>query len=196
MDRFWLVSAVSVFVSLTGLSVPPAGGRAPNHVNEPRRVRSNVKPMTAPGAKAPEHKPASTRTEGGVHRPMPSKPVVQSGDRPRNRHSGMRHESRRERYDRRLMELIENAESLGQLRAIVTEAAQSHNPEIRLAMIDALEDKGRRAVDELAAFIGDPDDEVSDSAWRAWSSVVENMDDREARLRAIHSAGFLLQNVR
>lgn len=181
MNRFLGATAVAVLFAFVGFAAPsgagpvsrPAGGHAPK----------GAKPV--PNVKQPAKRPASGVSKSGQH----GHGHGEWGTRDRR-------ESRRDRYDSRLMDMIENAESLDQLRAIVIDAARSRNLEVRMAMIDALEEKGRRTVNELAAFIADPDEEVSDAAWNAWSSVVGDMDDRGARLRAIHAAGFLLQNVR
>lgn len=61
-----------------------------------------------------------------------------------------------------------------------------------LERIAQLEERGKSAAVQIAAFIVDPDEEVSDEAYRAWSSLVEDMD-ADRRARAIVQAAQAIQ---
>jgi hypothetical protein len=79
------------------------------------------------------------------------------------------------RSDRRLIDAIEEAESLHELRRHLQAAAISRSEEVRMAMVDALEEKGSRSASDLAYFIADPSERVSAAAFSAWSSVLEDV---------------------
>ena len=86
--------------------------------------------------------------------------------------------------DRRLIDAIEDADSLHELRRYLQAAAMSHSEEVRMAMVDALEDEDMhgRSASDLAYFIADPSERVSAAAFSAWSSVLEDVHgDRRAR---------------
>ena len=95
--------------------------------------------------------------------------------------------------ERRLLDAIEEADSMRELVRLLPAARQSPNPEIRLAMVSALEDQERRAVNELAYFIGDANREVSEAAFSAWSDVVEDFEHPSQRVTAICQAAQILQ---
>ena len=93
--------------------------------------------------------------------------------------------------ERRLLEAIEEAEGR-ELLALLPQARLSPNPAIREAMVDALEDKGRKCVNELVYFIGDANDDVADAAFSAWTSILEDLP-APLRRNAILEAAVRLQ---
>lgn len=125
-----------------------------------------------PAAKAPA-RPAAHPAPGKVAR------AGRGGDR-RGHGDGLSPE------DRRLVSAIDDVESLGELMRLLPAARASRNPEVRQSMIEALEDQGsdhggERCAQAIAAFIVDPDEEVADAAFSAWTSIV---DDLPAHRRA------------
>ena len=93
--------------------------------------------------------------------------------------------------ERRLLDAIEEAEGR-ELLALLPQARLSPNPAIREAMVDALEDKGRKCVNELVYFIGDADEDVADAAFSAWTSILEDLP-APLRRNAILEAALRLQ---
>lgn len=94
--------------------------------------------------------------------------------------------------DQKLIESIESAESLNALSKLQDRAASSRNAEVRQAMVNALADKGAKAMDSLAYFIADADREVSDAAFLAWSSALQDLPVNN-RAAAICSAANAIQ---
>lgn len=93
--------------------------------------------------------------------------------------------------ERRLLEAIDEAEGR-ELLALLPQARLSPNPVIREAMVDALEDKGRKFVNEIVYFIGDADEDVADAAFSAWTSILEDLP-APLRRNAILEAAVRLQ---
>ena len=107
----------------------------------------------------------------------------QGVSRRRGRHDRDRYD-RLSHHDRRLIDAIEDADSLHELRRYLQAAAMSRSEEVRMAMVDALEDEDMpgRSASDLAYFIADPSERVSAAAFSAWSSVLEDVHgDRRAR---------------
>ena len=98
-------------------------------------------------------------------------------------------------HDRRLIDAIEDAESLHELRRYLQAAAMSHSEEVRMAMVDALEDEDMhgRSASDLAYFIADPSERVSAAAFSAWSSVLEDVHGAR-RARAILETADILRS--
>lgn len=96
------------------------------------------------------------------------------------------------RSDRRLIDAIEDAESLHELRRHLQAVAMSRSEEVRMAMVEALEDKGSRSASDLAYFIADPSEDVADAAFFAWSSVLEDARG-DRRVRAILETAEVLR---
>ena len=96
------------------------------------------------------------------------------------------------RSDRRLIDAIEEAESLHVLRRHLQAAAISRSEEVRMAMVDALEEKGSRSASDLAYFIADPNDDVADAAFSAWTSVLDDARG-DRRVRAILETAEILR---
>lgn len=95
--------------------------------------------------------------------------------------------------DRRLIDAIEEADSLHELRRHLQAVAMSRSEEVRMAMVEALEDKGSRSASDLAYFIADPNEDVSDAAFSAWSSVLEDARG-DRRVRAILETAEILRS--
>ena len=100
--------------------------------------------------------------------------------------------SRLDQRDKALLEAIENADSGAALSRLMTPAIESRNPEVRQAMVDALADKERKGANNLAYFITDPDDDVAESAFSAWVSILEE-HGTSGRAAAIISAARIIQ---
>ena len=109
-------------------------------------------------------------------------------DRYRDRYDRLSH------HDRRLIDAIEDAESLHELRRYLQAAAMSHSEEVRMAMVEALEDEDMhgRSASDLAYFIADPNERVSAAAFSAWSSVLEDVHGAR-RARAILETADILR---
>ena len=127
-----------------------------------------------------------------------SRPVVKPSPARGGRKGGRTHNDRdrRERlsgHDRRLIDAIEDADSLHELRRYLQSAASSHSEEVRMAMVDALEEKGGRSAADLAYFIADPDEDVASAAFSAWSSVLDDAHGGR-RVRAILETADVLRS--
>ena len=88
---------------------------------------------------------------------------------------------------------IERCDSLEGLRHMMPKVLHNPHAEVRQVMVDALEDKGRRAVNDVAVFLMDGDEDVADAAWSAWTNMVEDMSPR-GRAAAIQGAAQTLQS--
>ena len=93
--------------------------------------------------------------------------------------------------DSRLIDAVDDAETMMELSRLMPKVLASHNPEVRQSMVDALEDQGARSVNDLAYFMADPDLEVADSAFSAWTSVLEDTSPAR-RIAAIRAAARIL----
>ena len=140
--------------------------------------------------------PGMGTNDGGAKRQMPAPNANQGAGskkvRGSRRSGSMANRSRMDRQDRVLLDAIENADSIVALSRLITSAMGSRNSEVRQAMVDALADKGRKGVNELAYFIVDPDDEVAESAFSAWASILE-AHGTSGRAAAIISAARIIQ---
>ena len=94
--------------------------------------------------------------------------------------------------DQKLLQTIEEADSLSELMPLSRQAQASRSAEVRQAMVDALDGQGKDAVNLLAVFLDDSDEDVANSAFTAWSSKVEDMKPAR-RVQAIMSAAQVLQ---
>ena len=94
--------------------------------------------------------------------------------------------------DQKLQQAIEEADSLSELMPLSRQAQASRSAEVRQAMVDALDGQSKDAVNLLAVFLGDPDEDVANSAFTAWSSKVEDMKPAR-RVQAIIAAAQALQ---
>ncbi len=128
-----------------------------------------------------------------------SRPVVKPSPARGGRKGGRPHNDRdrRERlsgHDRRLIDAIEDADSLHELRRYLQAAATSRSEDVRMAMVNALEseDMHGRSASDLAYFIADPSERVSAAAFSAWSSVLEDVHGGR-RARAILETADILR---
>ena len=95
--------------------------------------------------------------------------------------------------DRRLIEALDDAERLGELTRLYPRALAARNPEVRAALVDALSNQGERAAGMLARLIADPDEDVADSAFQAWSSLVDEMRHLRRPAALVEAAAALQQ---
>ena len=103
-----------------------------------------------------------------------------------------RRESRAESRTDALIQRIDDSRSIEELLHLMPRVQSSPNPDVRSAMVSALEDKGRLAAPYLVAFLADRDEDIADEAWSAWTNVVGEMSPR-ARMREIQAAAGVLQ---
>jgi len=101
-------------------------------------------------------------------------------------------ESRMSRQDQSIIESIEDAETVTALSRLLPNVCASRSVEVRQAMVDALSDHGRKAVNELAYFIADSDDDVAESAFTAWTFALGECN-AASRAAAICAAASILQ---
>ena len=111
-----------------------------------------------------------------------------SGRMPRGRTSGRDLSA----ADQKLQQAIEEADSLSELMPLSRQAQASRSAEVRQAMVDALDGQGKDAANLLAAFLDDPDEDVANSAFIAWSAKLQDMKSAR-RVQAIMSAAQALQ---
>ena len=95
--------------------------------------------------------------------------------------------------DQRLIESIEEAESMSSLRRYIQQAADSRSEEVRMAMVDALENANKHSASDFAYFLADPSRDVSEAAFSAWTSALEE-DHGEDRIRAILDTAEVLRS--
>ena len=94
--------------------------------------------------------------------------------------------------DQRLIEEIEAAESAKELRRYLQSAVSSRSEEVRMAMVNALESAEKSSASDLAYFIADPSEDVAETAFSAWTSIL--LDTRkDQRVRAILESAQILQ---
>ena len=94
--------------------------------------------------------------------------------------------------DQKLLQAIEEADSLSELMPLSRQAQASRSAEVRQAMVDALDGQGKDAANLLAAYIGDSDEDVANSAFTAWVSKIEDMKPAR-RAQFIMTAAQALQ---
>lgn len=172
---------------------PRVEAKKPDEVARPSVVQPDAKPVVArkpgearkpaAGARAPRGRTARGARKGApvVGRPPRGRVrgVVEAGSFPTSP------------AERRLIEAVEDAETSRELSRLMPQVLASQNPDVRQAMVDALEDQGARSVNDLAYFMADPDLEVADSAFSAWTSVLEDTSPAR-RIAAIRAAARIL----
>jgi len=94
--------------------------------------------------------------------------------------------------DQRLIEEIESAESSKELRRYLQSAVSSRSEEVRMAMVNALENAEKSSASDLAYFISDPSEEVAEAAFSAWTSILSDTR-REQRVRVILESAQIMQ---
>ncbi len=151
------------------------------------------------GPPPPGQPPSGQSSAKGRQQPQQSR--AQNGRKPgrRTSASGARmsqgRRSELSESDQKLIDAIEEADSFAMLMRLSRSAQMSRSSELREAMVDALESQGKNAVNELASYIGDSNEDVSDSAFSAWSSILEEMKPQR-RVLAIQAAAQKLQGNR
>ena len=153
-------------------------------------VAALVVDAAPPKAPAQQRKPQPQRAPAVKRAPAPA---ARNVSRRRRVHDHDRYD-RLSHHDRRLIDAIEDADSLYDLRRYLQAAAMSHSEEVRMAMVDALEDEDMhgRSASDLAYFIADPNERVSAAAFSAWSSVLEDVHGAR-RARAILETADILR---
>jgi len=148
----------------------------------PQPARKPQPPRPQQTARKPAARPAA--------KPAPAKGVRRGG----RVHIDRDRRDRLSHHDRRLIDAIEDADSLHELRRYLQAAAMSRSEEVRMAMVDALEDEDMhgRSASDLAYFIADPSERVSAAAFSAWSSVLEDVHGGR-RARAILETADILR---
>ena len=138
-----------------------------------------------------QHRPAGA---GPAQQPrgQMARPSGRGGDRgARSRHNG--EDGQLSKQDRRLIEDIESAESPQELRRYLQAAISSRSEDVRMAMVNALEnEEGKRSLADLAYFIADPSEDVAEAAFSAWSMALSDVRG-DRRVRAILEAAQILQ---
>jgi len=94
--------------------------------------------------------------------------------------------------DQKLLQAIEEADSLSELTQLSRQVQASSSVEVRQAMVDALDGQGKDAINLLAVYLGDSDEDVANSAFTAWSSKLEDMKSAR-RVQSIMAAAQALQ---
>ena len=180
MKKTFLCLAMGVACCLSGLvanareNPPPSGHPTPAG-----------KPAPKGQPKAPAQNKKSKPKVSGQYRP--------AGDQDRGRSRGGRNRGRLSPQDERLIDAIDDADSLEQLMPLAQRARMAHSADVRMSAVDALEARGRDCVNALAEFMDDPDPEVANSAFSAWSGILSDMKPYR-RLVAVRDAAVILQN--
>ncbi len=104
------------------------------------------------------------------------------------------HRDRMSKHDRHLIERIEEADSMRELRRYMQEAVASREEDVRMAMVEALDGADHTSPSDFAYFIADPSEDVSDAAFSAWASALEDARPHR-RARAIIEAAEILKGA-
>ena len=163
---------------------------------QPAGTRPQQPPPRSSGTPSVGNRPAGTPQAGNKAVPqMGNKGTPQMGNRTvRRMPDRVDREPQMSESDQKLLETIEESESLRELIRLSRRASMSRHPEIRMAMVDALEARGTDAAEMVAAYIADPDEDVSESAFTAWTSLVNEMKPSR-RAKAIVAAAAVLQDA-
>ena len=167
MKKILIVFAVA-FAALAMDAAPPSKGR--------------------PQPPRPQQQQASSQQRRG----LVGKRSAGKGTRRMSRVHDSDHRDRLSGPERRLIDVIEDADSLHELRRHLQSAASSRSEDVRMAMVEALEDKGSRSASDLAYFIADPSEDVADAAFSAWTSVLDDARG-DRRVRAILETAEVLR---
>ena len=127
---------------------------------------------------------------GQQQRPVTMRRGSSIGERTRR---GVDRDSKLGKEDQRLIESIEEAESLSSLRRYIQQAMNSRSEEVRMAMVEALENANKHSASDFAYFLADSSREVSEAAFSAWASALEE-DHGEDRVRSILETADVLRS--
>ena len=95
--------------------------------------------------------------------------------------------------ERKLCEAVQealDAEDFKKTIDAVSQSMLSKNPEVRSHAVEALGWFGAEALPELTTLMGDPDEDVAQSAINAWESGISEIDDAKVRFKV---AGMALR---
>ena len=154
----------------------------------------NPPPGGANGAPPPGRPPQgqSHAQNGGRSTGRTSPTANKSSSRRRKSASPIRsHASDLSEADQKLVDQIAEAETMDALSRLSRRAAASRSADVRMAMVDALESQGERAANDIAYYIADSDEDVADSAFTAWTGLLDDMT-RARRIMAIRAAAQTL----
>ena len=166
--------ALSVLAASAAAAAPAKGAPAARPAAAKPAARPAAKPVAKPAAK-PAARPAASR----------------GGARGRSGLVGRRAEEHLSPEDRRLLSMVEEAHGLHELSRVFPHASRARSADVRSALVDALEEHGERAAGMIAAMIADSDEDVSESAFSAWTGILDDMSPRR-RVAAIHAASQAL----
>lgn len=144
-------------------------------------------------------KPPAARPAGGAPRTQKAGPAKTAHKTTVKRGGAMRQHDRRDdrrsrmsKRDQQLLDRIDDADSMRELRRYMQEAAASREEDVRAAMVDALERIEEHSPSDFVYFIADPSEDVADAAFTAWTSALEEAKGHR-RVRAIIEAAQILQ---
>jgi len=121
---------------------------------------------------------ARPRSAGG-------KPVVAKSTSAVHSNSVAYAEERLEASEQKTIERIQEAldnEDLSALRKLLPHVRASSSVTVRRECVDALGWFGEKALVELTSFLSDVDSDVAQSAFNAWDSAVDQIDDEKFRV--------------
>lgn len=162
MDSIKTILAVCTVLATFALPAAPGGARPPR--------QGGARPAAA--AQQPGRQAAAPRKSAA----KPRRVVRTAG-----------FEERLPPEDRRMLSAIEDADGLHELMRLYPHASRARSREVRLALVDALEEQGEQAVNLLAGLLADPDEDVAESAFTSWTSILDDMRPRR-RVSAVVSA--------
>ena len=99
--------------------------------------------------------------------------------------------------ERRLSDRIEDGldrEDVGAVIACVDAALACTNTEVREAMVNALGWFGVKGMAALTSFLGDPDEDVRESAMNEWSMALSEIEDDGERIGVVETAMAVLSD--
>ena len=170
MKKILSIAIVALAYGLSVAQPRPEGNGLPPDNGQPPMARGR-----SPGANSDQTVRSSSgrRTSGKIRRDTTSGQKLSASDQ-------------------KLLQAIEEADSLSELMPLSRQVQASSSAEVRQAMVDALDGQGKDAVNLLAAYLGDSDEDVANSAFSAWSSKLEDMKSAR-RVQSIITAAQALQ---
>ncbi len=198
-----LIMTLIAGVSAIALNAAATAERQPKSARRPIVVRStgDAKRVQKPSSVKTVNKPSPVKT---VNKPSGEKSardaktgksvVVKRRGVASKRGHRVDHRDRMSKHDRRLIERIEEADSMRELRRYMQDAVASREEDVRMAMIEALDGADHTSPSDFAYFIADPSEEVSEAAFSAWTSALEDARPHR-RARAIIEAAEILKGA-
>lgn len=169
MDSIKTILAVCAVLATLVAPAAPGGARPPRQGGGARPAAAAQQPgrQTAAPRKSPAKPRRAVRTAGIEERLPPE--------------------------DRRMLSAIEDADGLHELMRLYPHASRARSREVRLALVDALEEQGEQAVNLLAGLLADPDEDVAESAFTSWTSVLDDMRPRRRAAAVVSAAQAISQ---